>query len=91
MNDTDVIQIAVQTMLITAKVCGPILVTSLAIGFAVSLFQSVTQIQEFTLTFVPKLIGIALVILVSGAWMLNSLVSFTHQLFNMIPSLIQGG
>ena len=90
MSDSDVIGIAVQTMVVTGKVCAPILVVSLAIGFAVSLFQSVTQVQEFTLTFVPKLVGIAVVILVAGSWMLNELVAFTHRLFEMIPSLIKG-
>ncbi len=88
MTDSTVIEIALQTMLVTAKVAGPILIVSMVIGFTVSLLQSVTQVQEFTLTFVPKLIGIAIVLLVSGAWMLGQLVSFTHQLFDMIPRLI---
>jgi len=76
------------TMLVSAKVAGPILVISLAIGLGVSLLQSVTQIQEVTLTFVPKLVGVALVIVIAGNWMLNTLVEFTRQLFEMIPSLI---
>jgi len=75
-------------MTVTAKVSAPILLTSLAIGLAISLFQSVTQIQEVTLTFVPKLAGVALVIVVSGHWMLGQLVGFTHQLFDLIPRLI---
>jgi flagellar biosynthesis protein FliQ len=90
MTDTAVIEIAVQMTLVVAKVAAPILVTSLAIGLAISLFQSVTQIQEVTLTFVPKLAGVALVIVVSGHWMLNTVVGFTHQLFDMIPRLIAG-
>ena len=88
MTDNAVIHIAVQTMILAAKLAGPILVVSLAIGFAVSLLQSVTQIQEVTLTFVPKLAGVALVIVVSGHWMLGQLVGFTHQLFDLIPRLI---
>ena len=88
MTDSTVVEIALRMMTVTAKVAAPILVTSLAIGLAISLFQSVTQIQEVTLTFVPKLGGVALVILISGHWMLGQLISFTHQLFDLIPRLI---
>jgi flagellar biosynthetic protein FliQ len=88
MTDTTVIEIALRMMTVTTKVAAPILVTSLAIGLLISIFQSVTQIQEVTLTFVPKLAGVALVILVSGHWMLGQLVGFTHQLFDLIPRLI---
>ena len=88
MTDTTVIEIALRMMTVTAKVAAPILVTSLAIGLAISLFQSVTQIQEVTLTFVPKLGGVALVILISGHWMLGQLISFTHQLFDLLPRLL---
>lgn len=88
MTDTAVIEIALRMMTVATKVSAPILITSLAIGLMISLFQSVTQIQEVTLTFVPKLAGVAVVILVSGHWMLGQLVSFTHQLFEMIPRLI---
>ncbi len=89
MTDSTVIDIAIQTMMITAKLAAPILVVSLAIGVAVSLLQSVTQVQEYTLTFVPKLAGIALVIVVAGSWMLHQLVTFTQDLFERVPSLIR--
>jgi len=87
--DTSVIEIAVQTMIICAKLCAPILIMSLAVGLAVSLFQSVTQIQEVTLTFVPKLIGVGLVLMLGGHWMLGELVGFTNHLFDMVPRLLQ--
>lgn len=87
--DTSVVEIAVQTMIISAKLCAPILVVSLAIGLLVSLFQSVTQIQEITLTFVPKLIGVGLVLMLSGHWMLGELIGFTNRLFDMVPQLLQ--
>ena len=87
--DTSVVEIAVQTMIICAKLCAPILVMSLAVGLLVSLFQSVTQIQEVTLTFVPKLVGIGLVLMFSGHWMLGELIGFTHRLFDMVPQLLQ--
>ena len=88
MTDSTVIQIALQTMLVALKLSAPILATSLVIGFTVSLFQSMTQIQEFTLSFVPKLIGVGVALLVCGNWMLHTLVDFTTQLFDMIPSLL---
>jgi len=89
-NDTSVIHIAVETMILATKLGAPILLVSLAIGFAVSVFQSVTQIQEITLSFVPKLIGVGVVILVSGHWMLNQAIDFTNQLFASLPQLLAG-
>ena len=86
--DTSVVEIAVQTMIICAKLCAPILVISLAIGLVVSLFQSVTQIQEVTLSFVPKAIGVGLAILFSGNWMLHEMVTYTSQLFQKLPALL---
>ncbi len=88
MTDTAVIEIAMNTMMITAKLAAPILIVSLAIGVFVSLIQSVTQVQEFTLTFVPKLGGVALVILVGGSWMLHEMISFTQDLFASLPNLL---
>jgi flagellar biosynthesis protein FliQ len=88
MTDSDIISIALQTMLVALKLSAPILVTSLVIGFTISLFQSMTQIQEFTLSFVPKLIGVGIALLVCGNWMLHTLVDFTIDLFNSIPSLL---
>lgn len=88
MNDTTVIEIAVRMMTVTGELAAPMLLTALAIGLAVSLLQSITSIQEVTLSFVPKMAGVALVIVLAGHWMINSLVSFTDQLFAMIPQLI---
>ena len=89
MTDSAVVSIAIQAIIITAKLAGPILVVSLAIGLGVSLLQSVTQIQEVTLTFVPKLIGVGLVLMLGGHWMLAQLVGFTNHLFDMVPRLLQ--
>lgn len=89
MTDNDVISIATQTLMVAGKVSAPILIVTLALGFGVSLVQSVTQIQEHTLTFVPKLAGVALVIVVAGNWMLAELVGFTQDLFALIPSLLR--
>jgi flagellar biosynthetic protein FliQ len=88
MSDTAIIDIALQTMLVALKLSAPILVTALVIGFAVSLFQSLTQIQEVTLAFVPKLVGVGIALLLCGNWMMHTLVTFTNNLFDAIPSLL---
>ena len=88
MTDTAIIEIALQTMLVSLKLSAPILATSLVLGFAISLFQSMTQIQEFTLSFVPKLIGVGVALLLCGNWMLHTLMEFTRQLFDALPGLL---
>lgn len=88
MTDVQIIQIGLQAMTIAAKLCAPILLTSLLIGFAISLFQSVTQIQEATLSFVPKALGVGIAVLLSGNWMLHEMMTFTQQLFDKIPTLL---
>lgn len=88
MDESTVIEIAIQAMLVTGKVAAPILIVSLVVGFTVSLFQSVTQIQEITLTFVPKLLGVAVTLVVAGNWMLVELQNFTVSMFDLVPELI---
>ena len=91
MNDASVLDIALQAMIVAAKLCAPVLLTALVIGFAISLFQSVTQIQEVTLSFVPKAIGVGVALLVTGNWMLHEMVSFTTGLYDRIPALLSAG
>jgi flagellar biosynthetic protein FliQ len=88
MTDTVIIEIALRAMLVALKLSAPILVTSLVIGFAISLFQSMTQIQEFTLAFVPKLLGVGVALLFCGNWMLHTLTTFTVDLFEAIPGML---
>jgi flagellar biosynthetic protein FliQ len=88
MNDSSVIQIAVRMLTETGELAAPLLLTALAIGLAISLLQSVTSIQEVTLTFVPKMAGVALALVIAGHWMIDSLVSFTDSLFQMVPQLV---
>jgi flagellar biosynthetic protein FliQ len=87
-TDSAVLDIALQTMLVALKLSAPILVPALVIGFVISLFQSMTQIQEFTLSFVPKLIGVGISVLISGNWMLHTLVAYTHDLIDRLPELL---
>ncbi|PRR77521.1 Flagellar biosynthetic protein FliQ [Clostridium liquoris] len=81
-----VIKEAISTGLL---ISAPILIVSILVGLVVSIFQATTQIQEQTLTFVPKLIAIALVGLLTGSWMLHKLVNFTEGIFAMIANIIQ--
>ncbi|MGB7979742.1 MAG: flagellar biosynthesis protein FliQ [Candidatus Nanopelagicales bacterium] len=88
MTDTTILEIAMKTMILAMKLSAPVLLTSLVVGFAVSLFQSMTQIQEFTLSFVPKLLAVGVALLISGNWMLHTLVTFTQDLFDYVPILL---
>ncbi|GAA4158485.1 flagellar biosynthesis protein FliQ [Gryllotalpicola daejeonensis] len=90
MDSAMVLDLGVKTLLVAAKLSAPILITALAVGFAVALLQSMTQIQEVTLSFVPKLLGIAIVLVVCGNWMIQTLVQFTQQLFDELPKLLGG-
>jgi flagellar biosynthesis protein FliQ len=91
MTDTTVIELATRTMIIATKLSAPILVTALVVGLAISLFQSVTQVQEATLSFVPKMAAIGIAVLLAGPWMMHEMVTFTHQLFDMVPTLLRRG
>ncbi len=91
MNTNDVLDIAMQAILVSAKLAAPLLVTSLVVGFAISLFQSITQIQEVTLSFVPKAVAVAIALVVCGHWMISELVGFTTTLWESVPHFLQGG
>ena len=85
-----VLEIALKAIIVAAKLAAPILIVTIAVGFGISLLQSVTQIQEVTLTFVPKLAAVSLVILLAGNWMLGEIVGFTSELYELIPELVEG-
>jgi flagellar biosynthetic protein FliQ len=78
------VDIARQGMEVALMVTLPILAVTLFVGVLVSVFQAITQVQEMTLTFVPKLLGVAAVLVVMGTWMLTTLVAFTHRCFEMM-------
>ena len=78
-----------QMFVAALKLGGPILAVALVVGVVISILQAVTQIQEMTLTFVPKILAIGLTMLVAGSWMLRSLVSFAGQLFRALPEFVQ--
>jgi flagellar biosynthetic protein FliQ len=91
MTESDVLALALQALLLAAKLAAPMLVTSLVVGFAISVFQSITQIQEATLAFVPKAIAVSVALLVCGHWMITEAVDFTTGLFAMIPRYLGNG
>ncbi|MGI0118599.1 flagellar biosynthesis protein FliQ [Zooshikella sp. RANM57] len=72
----------------TAKVAAPVLITSLVVGLIISIFQVITQIQEMTLTFVPKMLAILGVLFIFGPWILTTISSYATALFSEIPSYI---
>ena len=90
MTQDSVVSICVSAMELALKIGLPLLLVGLVIGLIVSVFQAVTQIQEQTLTFIPKIIGLAVVLVVGGPWMLGQLVSWTSELYAQIPNLVGG-
>jgi flagellar biosynthesis protein FliQ len=88
MNQDTVVNLATQAMMLSLKIAGPVLLLGLIIGLLVSIFQAVTSIQEQSLSFIPKIIGVAVLIVVLGPWMLNQLVTYAQNLYLSIPSLI---
>lgn len=87
MNVGEIILIFKEGMLIVAKIAGPILLASLLIGLIIAIFQAATQINEQTLTFVPKLIIIGVILLLGGNWMITILANFFQMLFDKIALL----
>ena len=88
MSTDVVISIATQAMNLAFKVAMPLLLAGLVVGLIVSVFQAVTQIQEQTLAFIPKIVAIAAVLVILGPWMLGQVLSYTNDLYSSIPSLV---
>jgi flagellar biosynthetic protein FliQ len=88
MNEADVVHLGVQAMVVAAKLAGPLLIVSLIVGVVVSLAQTIFQVQDQTLSMVPRLALSAAVIVLTGGWMLHTIVDFTQSLFASIPNLV---
>jgi flagellar biosynthetic protein FliQ len=88
MSPDTVIDISQKTLYLIALISAPMLLSALAIGLLIGMFQAATSINEQTLSFIPKLLVLLLSILIAGPWMLNLLVNFSRQLYLDIPSLI---
>jgi flagellar biosynthetic protein FliQ len=87
MNEVEVFDVLREAVIATLVVSGPIMAIGLVVGLAVSLFQALTQIQEATLAFVPKIIAIFVALLVLGPFMLTTLIGFTHAMADRIVAL----
>jgi flagellar biosynthetic protein FliQ len=88
MDQDTVVSLATQAMTLAIEVAGPMMLVGLAIGLVVSVFQAVTSIQEQSLSFIPKIVGLAALIVILGPWMLGLLVNYTENLYTSIPQLI---
>mgnify|MGYP000536619362 CR=1 FL=1 len=88
MTIADVTDLMRQALTLTTLVSAPLLIVALAVGLIVGLFQAATQVNEMTLSFIPKLLAMGAVMLVAGGWMLAHMVGFTRQLILDLPILI---
>lgn len=88
MTDQFILDIGLSALVMAAKLSAPMLLTALIVGFIISLFQSVTQIQEVTLTFVPKAIAVGVALVITGGWMIAEMVTFTQDLFSKLSEVL---
>lgn len=86
--DSQLVALGIETFKISLYLALPGLLTGMFLGLAVSIFQATTQINEMTLSFIPKIIGVVVVIIVTMPWMLNMMTEFTVRIFNMIPEFV---
>ena len=88
MTPETIISIGQQALVVTAMLAAPMLLAALAAGLLIGMFQAATQINEMTLSFIPKLLVLVATIFVTGHWMLQTLIDYTRALFESIPSVI---
>ncbi|MFK7886273.1 MAG: flagellar biosynthesis protein FliQ [Gammaproteobacteria bacterium] len=88
MTPETVMTLGQQALSITVMIAAPMLLSALVVGLAIGMIQAATQINEMTLSFIPKLLVLALAIAIGGSWMMRTMLSFTRQLYNSIPALI---
>ena len=87
MSQEMVVAIGREALTLTMLVSGPMLLFGLVIGVLISIFQAITQINEMTITFVPKIVAVATALLLFLPWIINLIVDFTHRMFAIIPTL----
>lgn len=88
MNEEIIEQVMSNFITVAVSVCAPVLIGALVVGVVIGILQAVTQIQEMTLTFVPKMIAIFAILAALGWWMLGELVGYTRSIFELIPTLV---
>jgi flagellar biosynthetic protein FliQ len=89
MTPESVIHFGQHALYVAMLVGAPLLLTALVVGLVIGMFQAATQINEMTLSFIPKLLAMALVLVIAGPWMLHTLVQFTRDLITNLPGLVQ--
>lgn len=89
MTDHEIISLGTTVMFLALKLAAPVLIISLVTGLSISVFQAVTQIQEMTLTFVPKIVVAIVAMIIFGPWMLTTLTDFTTTLITNIPNYVR--
>lgn len=89
MTDALFFELTQQALWVTAQLVGPLLIVSTVIGLAVGIFQAVTQINEMTLTFIPKIVITGIVLVVLGPWMLRVISDYSYDLFTNVPKYLQ--
>lgn len=89
MTPESIMEIGQHALYVAMLVAAPMLLTALAVGLLIGVIQAATQINEMTLSFIPKLIAMAMVGLATGPWMLRVLVQFTHQLIQSLPDAVR--
>lgn len=82
-----VVSIGREALMLTVMIAGPMLLFALIVGLIISIFQAITQINEMTLTFVPKILAVALALLIFLPWMINMLTDFSRHMFDLVPVL----
>ena len=87
--EAKLIALGIDTFKIALMLALPALLTGMLLGLAVGIFQATTQINEMTLSFIPKIIGVVIVIILTMPWMLNSITGFSLSVFNMIPGFVE--
>ena len=87
--ESKLVALGIETFKIALLLALPGLLTGMFLGLAVSIFQATTQINEMTLSFIPKIIGVVIVIILTMPWMLNAMTDFSTRIFNMIPTFVQ--
>ena len=87
--ESKLVALGLETFKIALMLALPGLLTGMFIGLAVSIFQATTQINEMTLSFIPKILGVIIVIILTMPWMLNEMIDFATHIFNMVPEFVQ--
>ena len=89
MNELFALEVGRNALMLTVMLSAPMMIAALVVGLIISVFQALTQINEQTLTFVPKILAVFAAMVVTGPWLMQSLVGYTQGLFSMLPAMVR--